>query len=141
MYQFVRRIYLALAEAFSLTQGVFPTSADGVSAAATALTAAAVAWTWGAWAQIVAGTGVTTDVQISGFVLDNFVGANAQGEVQIGTGAGGSEVAIAVSPLVTQYTFPKPLGVRAGTRIAARFRTATGVADTCTIKITTLVGA
>lgn len=137
----LRRLFNSLIASELLRHGVFPTSADGVAAAAVTLTAAAVAWTWGAWAQVVAAAGVTAEVQIIGFTLENFVGAHAQGEVAISSGAAAVEVELGRFPIVSPvYTFPKPIRVPASTRLAARYRTSTGAADTVDVKLLTLTG-
>lgn len=141
LIQMVRRLFNALVGSEDLRQGVYPTSADGVAAAAVTLTADAVAWTWGAWAQIVAAVGMAAETQIVGFSLENFVGAASQGEVQIGSGAGAAEVALATCQVVgAVYMLPKPIRVPAATRLAARYRTSTAVADTVDIKLVTLTG-
>jgi hypothetical protein len=139
MITMIRRIFEALLESAGLRQGVYPTSADGVAAAAVTIAAAAAAWTWGAWTQIVAATGAET--QIVGFTLENFVGALAQGEAAIGVGGVGAEVELGRFPIVAAvYMLPKPIKVEAGVRLAARYRTSTVVADTVDIKLITLTG-
>ena len=143
MLLMIRRIFNLLVNSQGLRHGVFPTSADTVAAAAVALTANAGAWTWGVWAQIVAAAGVTADQQITGFTIELpvFGIADAQGEVQVGSGAGGAEVALGTFPLVMpSYTLPKPIRVPAGTRLAARLRTSSAAADTLAIKLLTLTG-
>jgi len=141
MTQWLRRVFNALIESVDLRYGTFPTSADAVAAAAITIAAAAVAWTFGAWTQIVAAVGVTVDTQIWGCTLENFVGAVAQGEVEIARGGVGAEVMLVKVPIVgAVYTFPKPVFVPVGTRISARYRTSTGVADTVDVKLLTTTG-
>ncbi len=140
MSEWVRRIFSALVNTIRITIGVLPTSADTVAAAAVQLTAAAGVWTWGAWAQIVAAAAV--DQQVTGVSLENFVGALAQGEVQIGTGAGGFEAAIITVPITAPYFSLGNSGpfVTAGVRVAARYRTSTGAADNVSVKLVTRLG-
>lgn len=141
MFVYIRRIFNALVGTSLIRHGVFPTSADTVAAVAITLTALAVAWSAGAWAQIVAAVGVTADTQIVGFTLENFVGAASQGEVMIGIGGAGVEVEIGRYPAAAAaYYFNKALYVPSGTRIAARYRTSTGAADTVDIKLLTTTG-
>jgi hypothetical protein len=140
MITMIRRIFRALLESATLRQGVYPTSADGVAAAAVTLLSAGVAWTWGAWLQIVAATGAET--QVVGFTLENFVGgAPAQGEVAIAVGGAGAEVELGRFPIVAPvYMLPKPIKVEAGVRLSGNYRTSTGIADTVDIKLITLTG-
>lgn len=143
MLLMIRRIFNLLIGSDALRQTVLPTSADTVAAAAVGLTANAGAWTWGAWAEIVSAVNNTADRQITGFTLELpvFGIPDAQGEVQVGTGAGGAEAAIGTFPVVVpNYTLPKPVRVPAGTRIAARLRTSSAAADTIAIKLLTLTG-
>ncbi len=142
MMLMIRAIFNALINALNLVYGVIPTSANGVAAAAVTLTSAAVAWTWAVagYVQIAASVGAA-DVQVYGLTLENFVGAASQGEVSIGTGLAGFEVEIARVPAVNAgYFFPKPIKVPAGTRIAGRYRTSTGAADSVDCKLLTLTG-
>ena len=141
MLPLIRRILQAIIESDTIRQGVFPTSADGVAAAAVTLTAAGVAWTWGAYAQIVAAVGVLAETQIEGFTLENYVGAPFQGEVIIASGAGGAEVELGRWPTNNAlFHLPKPIMVPTGTRLACALRTSTGIADTVDIKLLTTTG-
>jgi len=141
MFQMIARLFTALINSTALRYGTFPTAADGVAAVAITIPAAAVAWTFGAWTQIVAAAGVTVEQQIVGFTLENFVGALSQGEVEIGSGAGGAEAALGrFQSTAGQYLLPSPIRVPAATRLAARYRTATGVADTVDVKLIVLTG-
>lgn len=136
MMSYIRRIFILLLAATGLRHGVYPTSADGVAALAITLTKNAAAWTWGLWTQIVAAAGVTAETKITGFTLENFVGAVAQGEVAIASGAGAAEVELGRYPIVSAvYMLPDPLYVPAATRLSARYRSATAVADTVDIKL------
>jgi len=138
MFQYIKMIWQALIGSETIRQGVYPTSADGVAALAVTLTAAA-AWTWGAWAQIVAAT--AAKCQIESFTLENIVGGPLQGEVAIASGAGGFEVELGRWPVVSPYyRLAKPIEVQAGVRLAARLRTSTGVADTVDIKLCVTTG-
>lgn len=140
MLAMIRRIFLILVDSRALTPGVLPTSADTVAAAALTLTAAA-AWTWGVWVEFIAAAANTVDRQITGLTLENFVGAASQGEVQIGTGAGGAEVVEGTWSVVSHYyTLPNPIRIPPATRIACRYRTSTGVADTVDAKLLTQTG-
>jgi len=135
-----RRIFNRLVDSRLVTHGVLPTSADTVAAAALTLTAAGV-WTWGAWVEVLSAVGNTAARRITGWSLENFVGAASQGEIQIGTGAGGAETAIGTyQPVGATKDFPTPLMIPTATRIAARYRTSTGVADTVDIKLNTELG-
>lgn len=141
MANYIRRIFALLFAATALRLGVYPTSADTVAAAAVTITSAAGAWTWGAWGQIVAAAGVTAETKITGFTLENFAGAVAQGEVAIGSGGVGAEVELGRRPIaMADYEFPDPLYVPAASRLVARYRTATGAADTVDVKLLTETG-
>ena len=141
MLLMIRRLFLLFVRPTGIRLGVFPTSADGVAAAAVTLTANAVVWTWGAWATIVAAVGVTADTGIIGLTLENFVGAPSQGEVGLAIGAAGFEVEIARKPSANgYYEFQNPIMALAGNRISARYRTSTGVADTVDMKVLTATG-
>lgn len=141
MFQLVSRIFNAVVRTVGVTIGVLPTSADAVAAAAVQLTAAGVAWTWGAWAQVALAAAVTANTQIIGVSLENFVGAASQGEVQIGTGTAPAGAAIITIPITSAFT-PLPGGpmVLAGVGVVARYRTATGVADNVSVKLVTKLG-
>ncbi len=135
------RIFQTLIAPVLVRHGVFPTSADGVASAAITLTKNAAANTWGAWAEIASAAAVTVDTQITGFSLINFVGVPAQGEVQIGIGAGGAEAAIGTYDIaMAGQQLTRLILVRGATRIAARYRNANAVADTVDIKISTATG-
>jgi len=141
MIQMIRRIFEYLIQSDTLQQGVFPTSADGVAAAAITLTKNAAAWTWGAWTQIVLAAGVTTETQIVGFSLENFVGAPAQGEVEVGFGTAPAGTAVGrFQTALGNYLLPRPIRVQAGIGLVARYRAATAIADTVDIKLNTLTG-
>lgn len=142
MVNLIRRIYLYLVLQSQIVRGVFPTSADLAAAAAVTLTAGAGgAWNWGAWVQIVAAVGVTVDTQITGLTLENFTGALSQGEVEIGLGGVGAEVTRVTVPSASpDYVLVPPVFVQSGTRIAARYRTSTGAADTVDTKLITATG-
>ncbi|RJO60335.1 MAG: hypothetical protein C4542_09595 [Dehalococcoidia bacterium] len=140
MMLLLRRVFNLLVRSENIRYGTLPTSADAAAAAAVTLTSAAVAWTWGNWAQIAATVG-TAEVQITGGSLENFVGAASQAEIEIGIGAGAAEVAIArVQTTNAQFVFDSPIRVPAGTRVAARYRTSTGAADTVDVKLNTKTG-
>lgn len=141
MITMIRRIFQALISSGSLRQGVFPTSADGVAALAVTLTKNAVAWTWGAWAQLATVVQQPAEVQIVGFTLENFVGAVTQGEVGIGSGVGAAGIELGRFPIVAPaYILPKPIHVPGGTGLVARYRAATAVADTVDIKLIVVTG-
>ena len=141
MLPLVKRILQALIESGTIRQGVFPTSADAVAAAAVTLTADAAAWTWGVYTQIVAAAGVLVETQIEGFTLENFVGGPLQGEVIIASGAGAAEVELGRWPVNNAlFHLPKPIRVPPLTRLACAFRSSTVVADTVDIKLLTTTG-
>ncbi len=136
----IRRIYQLLVGSSRLRLGTLPTSADTVAAAAITLTSAAGAWTWGVWAQIAASVG-TADVQLAGLTLENFTGVASQGEVEIGTGGVGAEAAVARVQIANGGgLLPHGILIPAGTRVAARYRTATGAADTVDAKLNVTTG-
>jgi hypothetical protein len=138
MLELIRRIFNAIVGIVGITVGTLPTSADTVAAAAVQLTAAAGVWTWGAWAQVALAAVVTTDVQLIGITLENFVGAASQGEVEIGTGTAPAGAAIARVQVTSAYVDltngPRILG---GNGVVARYRTSTGVADNVSVKLIT----
>jgi len=135
MMEMVRRIFNALLGSVGITVGTLPTSADGAAAVAITLTAAA-AWTFGAWTQIVLAAGVAGDLQLIGLTFENFVGAVAQGEVEIGMGTAPLGAAVARVQITSAYidltNGPRLL---AGNGVVARYRTSTGVADTVDVKL------
>lgn len=138
----IRRIFRALITSDALRYGVYPTSADGVAAAAVTLTKNAAAWTWGVWAQIVLAAGVVAETQIVGFSLENYVGVPAQGEIQIGFGVAPNGVVLGTYQVAQgNIIIPRPIRVPAGTGIVARYRNANAaVADTVDIKVNTVTG-
>lgn len=141
MFEYVKRLFRYLVRQDLISNGVLPTSADAVAAAAVALTSAGVAWTWGAYAEIVAAASLAVDTQITGITLEDFVGAPSQGEVQLAIGGAGSEVVEITVPAVTSYLpIVPPVHVNASTRIAARYRTSTGAADNVSVKLLTATG-
>lgn len=139
MFNLIRRLFALLVLPSLVRYGVYPTSADGVAAAAVTLTAVAVAWTWGNYAQIVAAT--TAQCQICGFELQNIVGAVGQGEIQIASGAALTEVPLITVPVnQPDVDLPVPVLVESGVRLSARYRTSTGAADTVDIKLKVRTG-
>lgn len=141
MLNMIRRLFNRAINSINVTHGVLPTSADTVAAAALTLTAGAATWTWGAWVEVLSAVGNTAARRITGWSLENFVGAASQGEIQIGTGAGGAEIVKGTyQPVGATKDFPTPLMIPTATRIAARYRTSTGVADTVDIKLNTELG-
>ena len=141
MWGLISAIYRALVNSVGITLGVFPTSADTVAAAAITLTSAAGAWTWGVWVEIVSAAGNPNKNEVYGLTLENFVGLLGQGEVQIGTGAGGAEAAIITVPTVgADQSFPV-ITVPPATRIAGRYRDSVAVANTVDVKLKVRAGA
>lgn len=128
MIGLIRRIYNYLLNQGNFAFSTVPTSADTVANAAVTLTAGA-AWTWGAWAQVAASVG-TADVLVWAFSLESPVrgtltvaGTNA-GEVELGTGGGGAEVAFFRSGDHQGFNrFPTGYYIAAATRAASRYRT------------------
>ena len=140
MYSFIKRLFQYLVLPRAVRQGTLPTSADGAAALAITLTAAA-AWTFGAWTQIALAAVLTTETQIVGFTLENFVmAAGAQGEVEIGTGVAPAGALLGRYPIVGADGVIGPISVPAATGVVARLRTSTGVADTVDIKLKTKTG-
>ena len=141
MFQFIKRIFQLLVESDTLRYGVFPTSADGAAALAITLPKNAAAWTWGVWAQVVLAAGVTAEIQIIAFSLENFVGVPTQGEIQIGTGTAPAGTTLGTFNIANApFVLPRPIMVGAGNGLVARYRNANGVADTVDIKLNTLTG-
>lgn len=143
MMLLVKAIYNAIIGTGAVRSGVLPTSADGAAAAAITLTKNAVAWTWGAWAQIVAAAGLTVDTWLVGLTLENLSNpvSTIQGEVQVGTGGAGAEAAIGTYPISASVLFlPSRIRIPNGTRIAARFRSSSATADTVDVKLLTQTG-
>lgn len=139
MMNLIRAIYNALVGSTLVTHNVYPRAADGAAAAAVTLAAAAVAWTWGAYVQIVAAT--IGDSQVEGISLENFVGAASQGEIQIAQGGVGAEIAFAtIQSTNANKDWAKGTRIPAGTRLAARYRTSTGAADTIDVKVNVVEG-
>jgi len=140
MMRLIRRIFLLLIGSSAIRHGTLPTSADAVTAAAVTLTSAAVAWTWGVWVTVAATVG-TADVKLLAITLENFTGAAAQGEVEVGTGLALAEVAVMrIQSTVGGLYFPNGTLIPAGTRIAARYRTSTGAADGVDVKLNVITG-
>jgi len=141
MMVLIRRIFELLVGSDALRYGVYPTSADTVAALAIVLTKNAVAWTWGAWTQVVLAAGVAAETQIVGFSLENFVGIPAQGEIEIGTGVAPAGALLGTYQVAQgNYILPRPIRIPAGVGIVARYRNANAVADTVDIKVNTLTG-
>lgn len=134
MINLIRQIFAALGLGpNTVMQNVYPRSVDGVAAVAITLAAAAVAWTFGAYVQIVAAT--AANARLTGFTLENFVGAVSQGEIEIATGLLAAEVVIARAQVTNgSIVWPEGRYIPAGTRLSARYRTSTGAADTVDIK-------
>ncbi len=95
-------------------------------ASATAVLASASANTLGSWVQLVASTG--SDCCFLRVDIGGFNGAGPNGAVDIGVGAGGSEVVV-ISQLMVAHRDPNgaaqvdyfiPVSIPSGTRIAAR---------------------
>lgn len=141
----VRRLYNLLVGSDSIRYGVFPTSENWSPAAAVTVWSHSSAWAWGFWTQIAAAADVTVEQQILGATLENFYFSPSagvvEGEVEIGVGAAGAEVAVARFTIAQyQITFPRPVRISANTRIAARYRTSSTSSDPVGIKVITLTG-
>jgi len=136
----VKRLYNNLVGTENLRYGTLPTSADTVAANAVTLTSAAGAWTWGAWTQIALAAVVLVETQIVAVSLENFVGAIAQGEVEIGIGVApvGAALGRFQIALINGNQLVKPIRIPAATAVVARYRTSTGAADTVDAKLHTL---
>lgn len=145
---YARRLYNNIIGSDNIVYGVLPTSATDVAAAAFLLTAGVVAWRWNpilaanSTNLIPAANVPIVEFQIVGITFENFVaGAGAQGEVMLLVGAAGADVEVARFQVVpASFTLPKPIRVQPTTRIGARFRTSTGVADTVDVKLNILTG-
>lgn len=112
---------------------VYPSAATGNDLTA----GAAPAWTSGAWVQFVAST--ATVVNIVGITCgrNTLTFVNLSHEIDIGTGAGGSEAVIGTTAMIWELPgasgmvqwhpvmFPIPLQVATSTRVAARNRSST----------------
>jgi len=143
MFQMLRRIFNAICDTRFVTHGTLPTSVDGVAAAAVTVTSLAAAWTTAALWTVIAASSGAVDLQIVGISLENFVGALSQGEVWIGTGALGAEVELLRIPTtdaIVKFEVGGPKIV-AGTRVVAKYRTATGATDSVAVKLLTRIGA
>ena len=101
---------------------VRPSRANGLT-----LTADAAWGTPGAYSEFVAANNITTDYEVAGLTF--YIGTvnNNHSEIELGTGAGGSETVIGTFPLAHAtaslplwYPLPVPLKVTANTRLAAR---------------------
>jgi len=110
-------------------------------AAAIIVTSSNVAWTKGAYAQVVPVDTITERFYITGLVVNNMV-IDSEYELDIGIGAALAEVIIATDVHETNDTnlsktllFIPPIEVNANTRIAVRAATQNAVADTCTVKV------
>lgn len=130
-----QRLYNALVGSGNISYATLP---DG--AASITLTAQAVAWTYGAWAEIVASVGAA-DAWLVGVGIEAPSDPAAGYDVDIGDGAAGSEVSIAEVPFFTAlYNLPFPARILAATRLAGRTRSSTGVADTIGVKVVIILG-
>lgn len=112
-------------------------------AAGVTLTAGAAGYTNPAnWTQINAGAGVTVDSAIVGIAMDSPSDGAILGEIDVGIGAGDPANPVVTIPFevasdaaaLPMITFPPAGRVPAGTRIAARMRTAAG-AETMGLKV------
>ena len=98
----------------------------------TICTSNAVAGTWGAWAEIVAGSTITSDFVIVAVFLTGTTGANFWWNLELGTGAGGSETAVgkwsAISWNVNDRSFVSPgfILCSANDRVACRLKSENG---------------
>jgi hypothetical protein len=103
----------------------------------------AAAWTWGSWVEMVSAGSAPDEEFDFHWLLLRDISANSDYEIQIGAGGAGSEV------VQTTLTAFKSAGfsqegslsimcpqIPAGTRVAARVRSASGNADTVGIKLT-----
>lgn len=112
-----------------LFQDTLPTGAGPTQA-----TANVAAWTYGAYAQIIAAT--TVDLWVVGVQLSGVATVDTLHEVAIAVGAGAAEVDFGVFPYsdndansTATFGLPYPVKVPTGTRLACRARN-TGAAAT-----------
>lgn len=99
-----------------------PSAASSVS-----ITPSATAWAASAWVQLLASTPSAS--MLLGVVVDTGIAADA--EIEIGTGASGSETVIATIPFTCESVtigmpcilwVPIPINIASGTRVAVRLR-------------------
>ena len=129
LVQEAKALYNALINSGSITYDVLP---DG--ATSTTLTSGTSSWGYGSWAQIASSVG-TSDVWIVGVCFEN-PSDNVEFDVDLGTGASGSESAIGTFPVIAAFfPLPYPIKVSSGTRLAGRCRSSTTTADTIDVKV------
>lgn len=119
---------------------VMPAAAGGIDPANSG-----VAWTSGAWSQVVAST--SEDDSIIGYMAATALGIFWEGEIDIGTGGAGSEVVVATIPVENLYTsnvgyntvlpafLPAPIEIPTGTRVAVRVRSSSTTGRPADIKL------
>ena len=130
------RLYNAFIGSDNIRYAVLP---DG--AASVTLTAKAVAWTNGDWAQIAASVGAA-DGWLAAVYAENLSAPAAGYDVNIGSGAAAAEVSLAVVPIFQSINpLPFPIRIIAATRVAGRCRSSTGIADTIAVKVGIINGA
>ena len=117
------------------------TSVYPTLAAAVFVLSSAVAWTQGNYAEVVPVNTIKTGFFITGIVINNMV-IDSEYEVDIATGAGGSEVVIATVTHETNDTnlssvipINPPIKIPSNTRVSTRCATENAAGDTCTIKV------
>lgn len=133
LYQ--RKIDLIDEQTHSGKYYITPAAAAGIL-----LTSSAVAWTKGSYSEIVASSGYST-IWLTGIVL-NSMPISVEMEVDIATGAAGSESVIATVAHIQdsgsramEYTLSPPIKVAAGTRLSGRVAKATAAAGTLRVKL------
>ena len=117
-------------------QYVYPTLADAIT-----ITTSASNWTFGAWTEVIPVSTITSDFDIHWVVISD-ISANDEFEIQIGSGAGGSEAVVASTNFVRdtvqaqQGAQPVVMAiVAANTRIAVRLACKSGTSKTCNVKV------
>lgn len=119
---------------------VMPAAAAGIDPANSG-----VAWTSGAWSQVLAST--SEDDSIIGYLAGSGTAAFWEGEIDIGTGGAGSEVVVATIPVEFAWTtnvgysvvlpafLPSPIEIPSGTRVAVRVRSSSTTGRPADIKL------
>lgn len=134
----VGQIFLAEVESQNVRQVVYPVGA-GVAAVSDA---AAIAWAWSAYVQIVAAAAIANPCWLCGIHFHTNAVETFYGDVAIASGAAAAEVDLAIIPvrsivvgvtamLIATWTdlpilLPKPIKIIGSPRLAVRIRKDTG---------------
>ena len=133
---FEKKINLINEQVHSASHDIYPTLAGAV-----ALTSSAVAWTQGAYTEVLPVSTIKNRFFITGIILNNMV-IDSEYEVDIATGAAASEVVMVTVSHETHDTnlsciipISPPIKISSNTRISARCASENAAGDTCTIKL------